>query len=1169
MSWKHFWSVVTAAVFLPLLTNAAENLLPKVSTADKVWYSARNAACQAKFSCNEKDSVLSIEVAPSSGYANYRTDLKLKPGEYTVDVLINGNCEKKGIGVEIYSFDAAGKPRLLGMSRLEAGALNNERHIISFKVPEDSVSQRFGLCLNATGKVDFIAPAVYAGKLKAADLPERSAAASAASAAPAASDTQSDAVSGGMKNLLPKVTTVNKVWYDARNVECSAKFNCNEKSSTFNIEVTTATGYANYRTDLKLKPGEYTVDVLINGNCEKKGIGVEIYSFNAAGKPRLLMMSRLPEGRLANERHVATFKVPADSVSQRFGLCLNAPGRVDFVAPAVYAGKLKEGDLPERKGAGSGKKLRANYDIWVADWLWVKNANRIHKASFIKRFTIDKPVVAAQVQLSADNGYELKLNDQFVGADGDWYSTEKYDIAPLLRQGENVIEYIGKNYDGIGGLVLQGQIWFADGSTMDLLTRPDWELYINGERREDEKVVIGHYPDIPWVKLPFLRLAPLEGLALPTVKLVNNIAAGEIFALEVGQAGKVPEKELNELKFSFFDQNGRPVVLSQHVYPQVRRQGERLYVELETSAYAKPGVYRWRLDGIACEILPAGIEQKITVRPGVMPPGNPGVKYARYDGRNVMQGPDGKPMALMVYDTHSPSAQRYYNWRHTGNHMYEIHVQAGRQRPDGSFDLSDAERNMMQILAGDPDAGIYIKLRVDVPGWWNSRYPDEVFVSNRGRGALQSFCSDVWIEGTKKAMTTVMDELAARPVGKAIAGMLIMGYRGGEFQLWGEDVGEYDCSKPVKREFAKYLKKRGINETIELPHPALNRPFRKEPGDARVRELFFSFVAEKHAQNLVDFAKHFKDTYGDKYSYGIYFGYAMEHASSWTRMLFSGHIGVQKVLDEAPLDLISSPCSYGLRRPHSTHAFMYPQSAAQLRGIRGILENDIRNYVYPLHGDGSGTTIYSMRDSLINDSRLALFGACYGAVIRYLAIDDQVDFFTGLPAINQIAKDNLRNIKLEPAELGCEGQLAWAIAPDTWAKVIDSGFTEKKWGDFTCYGRDTVMRSGRSVAFVMVDDVIKNPGKWSNVGIPAPALLKKEQLAALEKQFGKLPELKPDTGALVIIDGKISLADTREELWKAIATDQAKAAGMKTVWYVGGNFVGTWDQKEFKYQINQ
>jgi hypothetical protein len=245
-----------------------------------------------------------------------------------------------------------------------------------------------------------------------------------------------------------------------------------------------------------------------------------------------------------------------------------------------------------------------------------------------------------------------------------------------------------------------------------------------------------------------------------------------------------------------------------------------------------------------------------------------------------------------------------------------------------------------------------------------------------------------------------------------------------------------------------------------------------------------------------------------------------------------------------------------------------PDTAA-LFGIRSILENDIRNFMEPLPADGSGTTIYSMHNSLVNDSRLSLLAACHNAIVRYYALGESVDWFSALPSINNIRKDNLRNANLVACELGAEGQLAWAIDTMSWVGAVDAGFDIKKWTEFACLSRDTVMRSGRSVAFVMVDDLINYPGKWKVVGIPAPGLLPAEKIAALEEQYGKLPEFKSNTGAVVIVNGKVTLVETREELWRAVATPEALEAGINTVWYVGENFVGTWDGKNFEVKINE
>ena len=78
-----------------------------------------------------------------------------------------------------------------------------------------------------------------------------------------------------------------------------------------------------------------------------------------------------------------------------------------------------------------------------------------------------------------------------------------------------------------------------------------------------------------------------------------------------------------------------------------------------------------------------------------------------------------------------------------------------------------------------------------------------------------------------------------------------------------------------------------------------------------------------------------------------------------------------------------------------------------------------------------------------------------------------------------------------------------------------------------------------------------------------------EKIAALEKQYGKLPAFKSNTGAVVIVNGKVTLVETREELWRAVATPEALKAGINTVWYVGENFVGTWDGKNFDVKINE
>ena len=320
-------------------------------------------------------------------------------------------------------------------------------------------------------------------------------------------------------------------------------------------------------------------------------------------------------------------------------------------------------------------------------------------------------------------------------------------------------------------------------------------------------------------------------------------------------------------------------------------------------------------------------------------------------------------------------------------------------------------------------------------------------------------------------------------------------------------------------------------------------------------------MAERQADNLIWFARTFRKAFGDRYQFGAYYGYPMEYGGSPMRMLFSGHLGAGRYIKNAPLDLISCPASYALRRTPDSHAFMNPADSCILRGKLPILENDVRNFIQPGNSDSSGSTIIGMRDSLENDLRLALLAHAHGAVVRYLALSDTVDWFAPLSSIANIARINRLGMEHRPAALGAPGQVAFAIDPDSLTGIADYPRDGRFQGEFISRGRDTVMRTGRSAAFLLLDDVLDHPGKWQYVAVPLPSLLDKDKLAKLEAQFGPLPKLTPDDGVLILRPEGNVTAGTREAFWKALATPEALDAGIKTVWYIGDNFRYTWDGK--------
>ena len=286
----------------------------------------------------------------------------------------------------------------------------------------------------------------------------------------------------------------------------------------------------------------------------------------------------------------------------------------------------------------------------------------------------------------------------------------------------------------------------------------------------------------------------------------------------------------------------------------------------------------------------------------------------------------------------------------------------------------------------------------------------------------------------------------------------------------------------------------------------------------------------------------------------------MEYAGNIQRMLFSGHLGIEKLLNEAPLNLLSCPFSYGLRGYTNSHAFMNPVDSARLHNILPIGENDISNYQTPEYSDTSGIAIFSLHDSVVENRRMRLLGAMHGAFIRYLALYPNVDIFADPGIIRTIAEDNLLIEKLKAKPIGAPGQIAVVSSPVTWTKIWR--LPQKRVNDFAGKIRDTVMRTGRDPVFLIFQDYLKMSNQFQYAVIPLPGLLGPEQKAELEKRFGKLPWISQDDGALILCDGKWEVVkDDLKSVWEKLATQDAKQSGFGTVWYVGQNFRYTWDGK--------
>ena len=126
----------------------------------------------------------------------------------------------------------------------------------------------------------------------------------------------------------------------------------------------------------------------------------------------------------------------------------------------------------------------------VAKWIWPEKMSGYEynqQVIFRRDFTLEQPVKSAELAISADTVYRLKVNGQWL-ADGparaypEHYGYDKLDLAPLLRRGLNRIE-VDVRFFGCGtfhqlpqrgGLLLQLDV---DGKTL-LTSDADWQAAI-------------------------------------------------------------------------------------------------------------------------------------------------------------------------------------------------------------------------------------------------------------------------------------------------------------------------------------------------------------------------------------------------------------------------------------------------------------------------------------------------------------------------------------------------------------------------------------------------------------------------------------------------------------------------------------------------------------------
>ena len=131
-----------------------------------------------------------------------------------------------------------------------------------------------------------------------------------------------------------------------------------------------------------------------------------------------------------------------------------------------------------------GSVLRGHPDPSVkpsAQWIWTNDTGKAEAGDTItlrKVLKLPQAAKLARAVITADNEYQLYVNDKLVGSDADLLTAETYPLTANLRAGANTILMVVKN-GGIGpnpaAAYFEARLKFADGKEETINTDNTWQ----------------------------------------------------------------------------------------------------------------------------------------------------------------------------------------------------------------------------------------------------------------------------------------------------------------------------------------------------------------------------------------------------------------------------------------------------------------------------------------------------------------------------------------------------------------------------------------------------------------------------------------------------------------------------------------------------------------------
>lgn len=272
---------------------------------------------------------------------------------------------------------------------------------------------------------------------------------------------------------------------------------------------------------------------------------------------------------------------------------------------------------------------------------------------------------------------------------------------------------------------------------------------------------------------------------------------------------------------------------------------------------------------------------------------------------------------------------------------------------ESTFDFSSIKNDFDKILRADPNARVIIRFHLDVPQWWDERYPEECQLLPDGSIMRQSFHSKKWRKQAGDVLRECIQWLQDSPYAGHLVGIHVAG---GFTEEWFYHFKDhfYDKNPLRTTAFRNWLKNRYSNNqaylqrawknhsvSFEAAKPAdisgsIKEQRWRDPNKERHIIDTFRFHAATMADNIAWFCNIIKEASDGDLLTGAFYGY--HYFVTDPRR---GHGALAQLLECPDLDYLSSPNVYNRVMGEDWPPMAAVQSV-QLHGKLWLAENDTR-----------------------------------------------------------------------------------------------------------------------------------------------------------------------------------------------------------------------------------